>query len=135
MSDAYHRFAERTAREFDELERERKEYAEFDNRMDDYRRRHGLIKDPEPTPEITAKEKRIRESAEWREWFNERFDARIEQCLNDPSQSDLLNKIFSEVISLLREDIDAVGAEVTKLKSVVKGEVTPLIRKAKDDAA
>ena len=96
MSDAYHRFAQRKALEFDQLERERRDFDEFN-------RRHGLVKDPEPPPpEITtAKEKRIRESAELNEWFSRRFEQGL---LEQIEETGLLHRLFAMVIHLAREE-------------------------------
>src|SRR3974377_2126225 len=118
MSDAYHRFAERTARAFDELERERKEFDEFTARIADRQRscssgpdRDVIYKSHNPQEDRVAAA--ARNDAKWHEWFNAKF----KQCLIDEidDEKSFLHGIFAETISLLRAEIDQLAAEIRTL--------------------
>ena len=135
--ESYQRFAQAKAEGFDLIERERREFDEFNARMHDYKRHHGSNTDRDVVYKShNSQEDRVaaaaRNDAKWHEWFNAKF----KQCLIDEidDEKSFLHGIFAETISLLRAEIDQLAAEIRTLKGVARGEVA-MIRKKDDDAA
>ena len=105
--DSYQQFAQAKAEEFDLIERERREFDEFNARIADRQRHRGAADsggvagkryDPEEDRVAVA----ARGDAAWNEWFEKRF----EQCLiAQLEKGAFLDGIFAEVFSILRKEM------------------------------
>jgi hypothetical protein len=124
--------------QFDEVERERRVHSDFMASIAARTHRDSgddadVKASEQTTREVTSAEKRARESAEWDRWADDKISAALEKF------ADFLGEFVGETQKEERKRVDEqlgeLRAELTTLRSIVKGEVAPLIRKVADDAA